>query len=139
MTGGATRRDVLLGDPAVVGRLLQQACDEIDGVEHAIMTSRDGLLIAADKESINNDTVDNMAVRASAMAAAGAGIGDHFAQLASHGRLQGSIFEAEHGCVGVFPVSTTLLLIVTGRTSVSMGRFSIAAKRTLQLLQSPDP
>ncbi|MEU4842960.1 hypothetical protein [Nocardia testacea] len=71
------------------------------------------------------------------MAAAGAGIGDHCTQL--HGRLQGSIFEAEHGCVGVFPISTTLLLIVTSRTSVSMGRFSVAATRTLPLLQSPGP
>ncbi|MGW0181645.1 roadblock/LC7 domain-containing protein [Nocardia sp. NPDC003345] len=137
MTGVSGRREVLLGDPAVVGRLLQQACDEIDGVEHAIMTSRDGLLIAANRES-SGDDADSMAVRASAMAAAGAGIGDHFTQLVSHGRLQGSIFEAENGCVGVFPISTTLLLIVTGRASVSMGRFSIAAKRTVQLLQSPD-
>lgn len=71
------------------------------------------------------------------MAAPGTGIGDHFTQL--HGRLQGSIFEAEHGCVGVFPISTTLLLIATSRTSVSMGRFSVAATRTLQLLQSPGP
>ncbi|MGA6204331.1 roadblock/LC7 domain-containing protein [Nocardia testacea] len=138
MSSGTGRRDVLLNDPAIVGRLLQQACDEIDGIQHAIMTSRDGLLIAANKESMG-DTADALADRASAMAAAGAGIGDHFTQLVSHGRLQGSIFEAEHGCVGVFPISTTLLLIVTSRTSVSMGRFGVAAKRTLQLLQSPDP
>lgn len=139
MTSGPGRRDVLLSDPRIVGRLLQQACDEIDGIEHAIMTSRDGLLIAANRESGDTDTVDNLAVRASAMAAAGAGIGDHFTQLVSHGRLQGSIFEAEQGCVGVFPISTTLLLVVTSGTSVSMGRFSVAAKRTVQLLQSPDP
>jgi predicted regulator of Ras-like GTPase activity (Roadblock/LC7/MglB family) len=139
MNSGPGRRDVLLSDPAIVGRLLQQACDEIDGIEHAIMTSRDGLLIAANKESSGDDTADTLADRASAMAAAGAGIGDHFTQLVSHGRLQGSIFEAEQGCVGVFPISTTLLLVVTSRTSVSMGRFSVAAKRTLQLLQSPDP
>ncbi|MEV3961378.1 roadblock/LC7 domain-containing protein [Nocardia sp. NPDC050193] len=139
MTSGPGRRDVLLSDPQIVGRLLQQACDEIDGIEHAIMTSRDGLLIAANRESGSTDTVDNLAVRASAMAAAGAGIGDHFTQLVSHGRLQGSIFEAEQGCVGVFPISTTLLLVVTSGTSVSMGRFSVAAKPTVQLLQSPDP
>ncbi|MGW5381353.1 roadblock/LC7 domain-containing protein [Nocardia sp. NPDC003963] len=139
MSGGTGRQEVLLSDPAVVGDLLQRACDEIDGVEHAIMTSRDGLLIAANKESSGHDSADTIAVRASAMAAAGAGIGDHFTHLVSHGRLQGSIFEAEHGCVGVFPISTTLLLIVTSRPSVNMGRFSVAAKRTLQLLQSPDP
>ncbi|WP_157181756.1 hypothetical protein [Nocardia testacea] len=39
----------------------------------------------------------------------------------------------------LYTPSTTLLLIATSRTSVSMGRFSVAATRTLQLLQSPDP
>lgn len=85
MNSGPGRRDVSLSDPAIVGRLLQQACGEIDRIEHAIMTSRDGLPIAANKESTGDDTADTLADRASAMAAAGAGIGDHFTQLVSHG------------------------------------------------------
>lgn len=139
MSSGTERHEVLLGDPATVSRLLQRACDEIDDVEHAIMTSRDGLVVAANRESGGHEGGDTIAVRGSAMAAAAAGIGDHMTQLVSQGRLQASMFEADRGCVGVFPVSTTLLLVVTSRPSVTLGRFSIAAKRVLQVLQSPTP
>ncbi|MBF6347632.1 MULTISPECIES: hypothetical protein [Nocardia] len=71
------------------------------------------------------------------MAAAAARIGDHFTQLVSLGRLHASMFEADRGCVGVFPVSSALLLIATCTPTITLGRFAIAAKRVVQLLQSP--
>ena len=131
------RHEVVLGDPQVVGRLLQRACREIEDVEHAVLTSRDGLVVAANSEAGGVAGEDTVAMRGSAMAAAAAGIGDHFVGLVTRGRLQAAVFEADRGCVGVFPVSSTLLLIVTSMPSVNLGRFNAAAKRVLSLLQEP--
>lgn len=132
------RQEVALRDPAVVGQLLQRACDEIDDVEHAVMTSRDGLVVAANREASGPDGADTLAMRGSAMAAAAAGIGDHFTDLVRQGRLHAAVFEADRGCVGVFPVTSTLLLVVTSRPQVTLGRFNAAAKRVLTLLTAPE-
>ncbi|MGQ4617827.1 roadblock/LC7 domain-containing protein [Nocardia sp. R7R-8] len=138
MSGGSQRHDVVLQDPILVGALLQRACDEIGDVQHAVITSRDGLVVAANKESGGSDDgADTIAMRSSAMAAAAAGIGDHFARLVSQGKLQSATFEADDGCVGVFPLSTALLLIVISQPAVTLGRFSAAAKKVLAVLQSP--
>lgn len=138
MSDGAERHDVVLQDPILVEALLQRACDEIGDVQHAVITSRDGLVVAANKEAGGSgDGADTIAMRGSAMAAAAAGIGDHFARLVSQGRLHSATFEADRGCIGVFPVSTTLLLIVTSQPTVTLGRFSAAAKKVLALLRSP--
>ncbi|MBH0774721.1 roadblock/LC7 domain-containing protein [Nocardia bovistercoris] len=133
----AERQEVALRDRHAVGRVLERACREIDEVEHAVMTSRDGLVVAANEDSGGDSGEDGIAMRGSAMAAAAAGIGDHFTSLVSQGRLQSAVFEAERGCVGIFPVSSTLLLIVTSAPSVSTGRFNIAAKKVLGLLLEP--
>ncbi|MGQ4599616.1 roadblock/LC7 domain-containing protein [Nocardia sp. R6R-6] len=138
MSVGADRHDVVLHDPTLVEALLQRACDEIDDVQHAVITSRDGLVVAANKESGGSgDEGDTIALRGSAMAAAAAGIGDHFARLVSQGKLHSATFEADRGCVGVFPITSTLLLIVTSQPTVTLGRFSAAAKKVLAILQSP--
>ncbi|MGW4369490.1 roadblock/LC7 domain-containing protein [Nocardia takedensis] len=133
----ANRREVLLGDPQAVGRVLQRACREIEDVEHAVLTSRDGLVVAANDEAGGSSGEDTVAMRGSAMAAAAAGIGDHFVGLVTRGRLQAAVFEADRGCVGVFPVSSTLLLVVTSMPQVNLGRFNAAAKRVLSMLQEP--
>lgn len=138
MSGSVERVEVALRDPAVVGELLQRAVDEIDGVAHAIMTTRDGLVVAANREAGGPEGADTIAMRGSAMAAAASGIGDHFTTLVRQGRLHASVFEAERGCVGVFPVSATLLLVVASEPAVTMGRFNAAAKRALTLLRTPD-
>ncbi|MEV0360760.1 roadblock/LC7 domain-containing protein [Nocardia sp. NPDC050697] len=136
-TRSLDRTEIALGDPEVVGRLLQRACDELYEVEHAVMTSRDGLVVASDTASAGYDGGDSIAMRGSAMAAAAIGIGDHFTGLLHQGRLQSAVFEADRGCVGVFPVSSTLLLVVTSAPGVSLGRFNAAAKRVLGMLLAP--
>ncbi|MGN2637677.1 roadblock/LC7 domain-containing protein [Nocardia takedensis] len=133
----ANRHEVLLGDPRAVARVLQRACREIEDVEHAVLTSRDGLVVAANDEAGGSSGEDTVAMRGSAMAAAAAGIGDHFVGLVTRGRLQAAVFEADRGCVGVFPVSSTLLLVVTSMPQVNLGRFNAAAKRVLSMLQEP--
>ncbi|UGT61380.1 roadblock/LC7 domain-containing protein [Nocardia asteroides] len=138
MSRPVERVEVALRDPAVAGKLLQRAVEEIDDVAHAIMTTRDGLVIAANRDADGPPGADTIAARGSAMAAAASGIGDHFTDLVRQGRLHASVFEAERGCVGVFPISATLLLVVAGGPAVTMGRFNAAAKRVLALLQAPD-
>ncbi|MEV0358493.1 hypothetical protein AB0H71_20820 [Nocardia sp. NPDC050697] len=137
MSRAFDRHEIALGDPRAVGVLLQRACEEIADVEHAVMTSRDGLVVAADDVSGQMTHGDSIAMRSSAMAAAAIGIGDHFTNLVTQGRLQSAVFEADRGCVGVFPLSSTLLLVVTSAPAVNLGRFNAAAKRVLGILQAP--
>ncbi|GAB2781856.1 roadblock/LC7 domain-containing protein [Amycolatopsis magusensis] len=139
MSAETQRREIRLRDPQVVGELLDRACAEVDDVRHAVMTSRDGLVIAADSGSrTEGDGEATIALHGSALAAAAASIGDHFSGLVSQGRLQSTVFEAERGCVGVFPMSSTLLLIVTSMPSVTPGRFTAAARRVVSTILQPD-
>lgn len=137
MSGRPERQEVLLRDPQAVGKLLQRASEEIDDIEHAVLTSRDGLVVAADERASGTDGEDSIAIRSSAMAAAAIGIGDHFTNLVAQGRLHTAIFEADRGCVGVLPVSSSLLLVVTSTPGVNLGRFNAAARKVLTLLTEP--
>ncbi|MEG8182791.1 hypothetical protein GZH49_30450 [Nocardia terpenica] len=133
MSNDLQRQEIRLSDPTVVKDLLARACALVDDIQHAMIASRDGLIIAADANG--NEEV---AIHGSALGAAAAGIGDHFTNLAAHGRLQSMLVEGDRGCAGVFPVSTALLLIVTSAPGVTLGRFSAAAKKVVATLQSPE-
>jgi len=136
---GIRRQEIRLTDPEAVTRLLNRACAMVDDAQYAFITSRDGLVISAGTAAENpGDADEQVALRGSALGAAAAGIGDNFAALASHGRLQSALFESDRGCVGVFPVSSTLLLIVSSARSVNLGRLTAAAKKIIALLHAPD-
>ncbi|WP_280270515.1 roadblock/LC7 domain-containing protein [Nocardia wallacei] len=133
------RKEIRLGDSATVARLLTAACTSIGDAQYAFVTSRDGLVIASGNAlpSIGQDE-DEVAMRGSALAAAAAGIGDHFAALSAHGRLQSAFFEADRGCVAVVPLSSTLLLVVGSAPAVSLGRLTAAARKIVATLHAPN-
>ncbi|MCX4098561.1 roadblock/LC7 domain-containing protein [Nocardia sp. alder85J] len=131
-----TRRlELALGEPGKVAGLLTDACATIDDAAYAFVASRDGLVVASATASETPE--DQVALRGSALAAAAMGIGDHFAALSAHGRLQSTYFEADRGCVGIFPISSALMLVVGSDRSVNLGRLTAAAKRILAILQAP--
>ncbi len=131
------RLEIALSEPRRVAELLTEACSTIDDAAYAVIASRDGLAIAAGGESGETSESD-VALRASALAAAAMGIGDHFTAISAHGRLQSTLFEADRGCVGIFPMSSTVMLVVGSRQSVNLGRLSSAAKKIMAILQVPN-
>jgi uncharacterized protein len=131
-----TRRlELALSEPDKVARMLTEACAAVDDAAYAFVASRDGLVVAS--ATAADGPEDPVAMRGSALAAAAVGIGDHFSALSAHGRLQSTFFESERGCVGIFPMSSTILLVVGGNQSVNLGRLTAAAKRIIALLQAP--
>ncbi|ACU37686.1 MULTISPECIES: roadblock/LC7 domain-containing protein [Actinosynnema] len=134
---GGNRMQIHLSDPAVLAELLGRVRREIEGIESAIATSRDGIVLALDTEA-DTPEADQMAAHAAAMAAAAAGIGFRFIEVSKLGRLQGVLLEGERGCIAVLPLSGTLLLLLMGSPGVALGRFTVAAKRAMNIILSPE-
>ncbi|MET8650908.1 MULTISPECIES: roadblock/LC7 domain-containing protein [Nocardia] len=131
------RKEIRLTDPEAVGRLLTEVCTSVADADYVFITSRDGLVVASGN-SVDTSEEDEVALRGSVLAAAAAGIGDHFAAMTSHGRSQSVLFEADRGSVGVFPLTSTLVLVVGGAESVSLGRLTAAARKIIATLHSPE-
>lgn len=133
-TGESNRVEIRLRDPELVRSLLDELWDEIADVESAVVTSRDGIVIAAGSRK---DAAGHLPDHASALAAAASGIGDNFIETLSAGRLESVLFESSRGCVGVYPLTSTLLLVLGSSSDVTPGRFMAAAKRVISTLQTP--
>ncbi|MGY4098010.1 roadblock/LC7 domain-containing protein [Nocardia sp. R16R-3T] len=132
----AQRKEIRLSDPDSVAKLLAEARESIDDAQYIFVASRDGLVVASGNSSDGEE--DEVSLRGSVIAAAAASIGDHFSALASHGRSQSVLFEADRGCFGVFPLTSTLVLVVGSAQSVSLGRLSAAARKIIAKLHAPD-
>ncbi|WP_433600331.1 roadblock/LC7 domain-containing protein [Nocardia sp. CA-135953] len=130
------RKAIRLSDPDAVAKLLAEACESFADAQYIFIASRDGLVVASGNSSDGEE--DEVALRGSVVAAAAASIGDHFAVLASHGRSQSVLFEADRGCVGVFPLTSTLVLVVGSAQSVSLGRLSATARKIIAQLHAPN-
>ena len=89
-----------------------------------LVASADGLVLASDTRDVHVDTV-------AAMAAAAASIAGQFTNQADVGESRASIFEGSSGYVGVFPVETSVLLVVFGQKDMTMGLFNVAARNAL--------
>jgi len=130
------RVQIRLQDPEALGELLGRVRADVAGVAGLVVTSRDGIVVASDLDPGTPNPGD-AADQSAAMAAASAGIGQRFVQASDHGRLQSVVLEGERGCVGVQPLSGTLLLVVLGSRDTVMGRFTVAVKQVLNRLLAP--
>lgn len=140
-----------LQDPETVAKVLARARDAVADVAGAVVATRDGLVMAANidpeleaaaraanpKDRRSHFVSDDLAAKTSAMGSVAAGLGAQFVQAAGTGQLQAVTFEGSTGCVGVFPLTSTLLLVLFGGTGVTMGRFVVASKQALAVILGP--
>jgi hypothetical protein len=142
---------VRLQDPEVIAKALTRMRESVQDIAGAVVASRDGLVMAADvdpaveaaaraaqpAERRSRFAVDDTASKAAAMASVAAGLGGQLTQAAGSGQFQAATFEGGGGCVGVFPLTSALLLVLIGAPSVTMGRFVVAAKQAMTVLLGP--
>jgi predicted regulator of Ras-like GTPase activity (Roadblock/LC7/MglB family) len=100
----------------------------VERVTGLLLATRDGLILCSDTRDIEDDSV-------AAMAAAAAGLSARFTAQAQVGTPRATMFEGETGYVCLFPVDSSLLLVVFGERDLTMGLFNIAAKQALSQLQ----
>jgi predicted regulator of Ras-like GTPase activity (Roadblock/LC7/MglB family) len=148
---GTSTSHARLQDAETVAKVLAKARDAVTDVAGAVVATRDGLVMAANidpeleaaaraavpKDRRSRFETDDMASKTSAMASVAAGLGAQFVQAAGSGQLQAVTFEGSTGCVGVFPLTSTLLLVLFGDTRVTMGRFVVASKQALTVILGP--
>ncbi len=148
---GAGTTHARLHDAETVAKVLAKARDSVTDIAGAVVATRDGLVMAANidpaleaaaraatpKDRRSLFVSDDMASKTSAMASVAAGLGTQFVQAAGTGQLQAVTFEGSTGCVGVFPLTSTLLLVLFGDTRVTMGRFIVASKQALAVILGP--
>jgi predicted regulator of Ras-like GTPase activity (Roadblock/LC7/MglB family) len=138
-------------DPEVIAGLLTRLRASTQDVGGAVVASRDGLVVAADidpaleaaareAEPANprgRFVVDDTASKTAAMASVAAGLGAQFVRASGTGTFQAVTFEGTAGCVGVFPLTSALLLVLLGAPKVTMGRFVVASKQALAVMFGP--
>ena len=100
--------------------------DQVDQVAGLLVATHDGLVLAT--ETVEADSV-------AAMSAAAIGLAVQFTAQAKIGESRCAMFEGSSGYVCVFPVETSLLLVVFGQPDITMGLFTLAAKQALALLR----
>lgn len=112
----------------VVEGALQNVSGKDANIYAMLVASTDGLVLATDTRDVHVDTV-------AAMAAAAASIAGQFTDQADVGESRASIFEGASGYVGVFPVETSVLLVVFGQKDMTMGLFNVSARNALSGLR----
>jgi hypothetical protein len=115
-------------DADAMKRTLQDVRGTVDRITGLLVATRDGLVVCADTNGVENDAV-------AAMSAAASGLANQFTSQAKVGEPRASMFEGESGFVGVFPIEAPLLLVVFGERDTTMGLFNVAARQALSLVQ----
>ena len=101
---------------------------QVDRVTGLLVATQDGLVLSEDTRDIESESV-------AAMSAAAIGLATQFTAQAGIGETRTAMFEGASGYVCVFPVESSLLLVVFGERDITMGLFNIAAKQALSLLK----
>lgn len=118
-------------DSARTLEALRKIRDQVDQVAGLLVATHDGLVLANDTDTVEADSV-------AAMSAAAIGLAAQFTAQARIGESRSAMFEGSSGYVCVFPVETSLLLVVFGQPDITMGLFTLAAKQALTLLRHTD-
>ncbi len=138
-------------DPAVIAALLTRLRASTQDIGGAVVASRDGLVVASDIDPEveaaaraaepaspgSRFVADDTASKTAAMASVAAGLGAQFVRASGSGSFQAVTFEGSSGCVGVFPLTSALLLVLLGSQKVTMGRFVVASKQALAVMFGP--
>jgi uncharacterized protein len=113
---------------AALNEALGEIRGRVDRINGLLVATRDGLVLYSDTHGIEDHSV-------AAMAAAAMGLATQFTGQAKVGAPRAAMFEGASGHVGVFPVESSVLLVVFGEPEITMGLFNVAARQALSLLQ----
>jgi uncharacterized protein len=115
-------------DSSEMNATLQKIRGQVDRITGLLVATQDGLVLSSDTRDVEDESV-------AAMSAAAVGLAVQFTAQAGVGEPRTAMFEGTSGYVCVFPVESSLLLVVFGERDITMGLFNIAAKQALSLLQ----
>jgi uncharacterized protein len=116
--GPATEADALR-------RELSELLLDVEGVSGALLSTRDGLLIAAHRpEDAHLESV-------AALAAAAAGVAEQFTLLMRLGELGSTVVYGEAGCIAVHPIGDGALIIIYSTGVPNVARLHLAVRQAL--------
>jgi predicted regulator of Ras-like GTPase activity (Roadblock/LC7/MglB family) len=108
--------------------LLRAFTSRVAGITDTALASRDGLIIASDT---NGAEPDNLA----ALAAASLGIAQRMAASVGPGTLQDVTTRGSGGCVTVYPVGVSALLVVVGDKGLDIARLHRESRPTVEAIE----
>ncbi len=109
---------------------MRELREKVTGITDTALTAADGLLIAADTA----DTIDPEAL--AALAAAGLGLARRTAEATDRGTLRQTVTYGSHGCAATYAVGDTALMVVLGDEGMDVDRLHLAARPTLDRIES---
>lgn len=107
--------------------LLRALRDRVAGITDTALASRDGLIIASDAH-IDPDKL-------AALAAASLGIAQRMTAEAGQGTLQEATMRGSRGCVAVYAVGTSALLLVAGDKGLDPARLHRESRPTVEAIE----
>jgi uncharacterized protein len=108
--------------------LLRALKDRVGGITDTALASRDGLIIASDTTDIDPDTL-------AALAATSLGVAQRMSAQAGQGTLREATTRSSRGCVAVYPVGTSTLLVVVGDEGLDLGRLHRESRPTVEAIE----
>jgi predicted regulator of Ras-like GTPase activity (Roadblock/LC7/MglB family) len=101
--------------------------DRVVGITDTALASRDGLIIVADTVDINPDNV-------AALAAASLGVAQRITAEAGKGSLREATMRGSGGCVAIYAVNASALLLVIGDEGLDSTRLHLESRSTVEAL-----
>lgn len=102
--------------------------DRVVGVTDTVLASRDGLIITSDTADIDPDNI-------AALAAAALGLAQRMTAEAGKGSLRQAITLSSGGCVAIYAVGVSGLLVVVGDEGLDSSRLHRESRPTIDAIE----
>jgi uncharacterized protein len=108
--------------------LLRALRDRVVGITDTALASRDGLIITSDTADIDPDNL-------AALAAASLGLAQRMTVEAGKGTLREATTRGSGGCVAVYAVGTSALLVIVGDEGLDLARLHRESRPTVEAIE----
>jgi uncharacterized protein len=108
--------------------LLRALRDRVVGITDTALASRDGLIITSDTADIDPDNL-------AALAAASLGLAQRMTAEAGKGTLREATTRGGGGCVAVYAVGTSALLVIVGDEGLDLARLHRESRPTVEAIE----
>jgi predicted regulator of Ras-like GTPase activity (Roadblock/LC7/MglB family) len=102
--------------------------DRVVGVTDTVLASRDGLIITSDADDIDPDNI-------AALAAASLGLAQRMTAEAGKGTLRQATTLSSAGCVAIYAVGVSGLLVVVGDEGLDSSRLHRESRPTIEAIE----